>query len=89
MTSHTTKRFRAMFGLLPQAIKRQAKEAYRLFKQDPHYPSLRFKSVHPSKPIYSVRISQNYRAVGIRDGDEIIWFWVGSHADYDDLLSRL
>ena len=89
MTSHKTKRFRAMFDLLPQAVKRQAKEAYRLFKQNPYYPSLRFKPVHPSKPVYSVRISQDYRAVGIRDGDEMVWFWVGSHADYDDLLSRL
>jgi hypothetical protein len=31
----------------------------------------------------------DYRALGVREGDEIIWFWIGSHADYDRLLSRL
>jgi len=89
MTSHTTKRFREALRLLPQTVKRQAREAYRLFRQNPHHPGLYFKQVHPSKPIYSVRISQDYRAVGIRDGDEMIWFWIGSHTDYDALLSRL
>ena len=89
MTSHTTKRFREAFRLLPQTVKRQAREAYRLFRQNPHHPGLYFKQVHPSKPIYSVRISRDYRAVGIRDGDEMIWFWIGSHTDYDTLLSRL
>ena len=78
-----------MLDLLPQAVKRQAKEAYRLFEQNPYYPSLRFKPVYPSKPVYSVRISQDYRAVGIRDGDEMVWFWIGSYSDYDDLISRL
>ena len=89
MTSHTTKRFRTAFNMLPQTVKRQAKEAYRLFKQNPYHPSLRFKQVHPSRPIYSVRVSLDYRAVGIRDGDKMIWFWIGSHTDYDELLSLL
>jgi hypothetical protein len=31
----------------------------------------------------------DYRALGVKEGDEIIWFWIGSHADYDRLLSRL
>ena len=89
MISHTTKRFRTTLSLLPQVVKRQAKEAYRLFKQNPYHPSLYFKQVHPSKPIYSVRISRDYRAVGIRDRDEIVWFWIGSHTDYSKLLSQL
>ena len=48
-----------------------------------------FRRVHPTRPIYSARISNSYRALGVRDGDEVIWFWIGSHADYDHLLSRL
>jgi exonuclease SbcD len=50
---------------------------------------LRFKQVHPTEPIYSVRISRNYRALGVREDDAMIWFWIGSHADYDDLISRM
>ena len=89
MTSHTTRRFRDAFRSLPKAVQRQARDAYILFKQNPSHPSLHFKPVHPTSPIYSARISLDYRALGIRDRDEIIWFWIGSHADYDRLVSRL
>jgi mRNA-degrading endonuclease RelE of RelBE toxin-antitoxin system len=87
--SRTTAEFRKSFAALPKQVQEQAREAYRQFKENPSYPSLRFKKVHPELPIYSARISNNYRAVGQLDGDTAIWFWVGSHADYDRLLSQL
>lgn len=74
---------------MPEQVQRQARKAYKLFIQDPHHPSIRFKRVHPTRPIYSVRISLEYRALGVREGEEVIWFWVGSHADYDKLISQL
>ena len=89
MNSHTTGRFRKAFEELPPQVQRQAKEAYKLFKQNPHHPSLRFKQVHSTKFIYSVRASLGYRALGVREDDDIIWFWIGSHSDYDKLISRL
>src|SRR4029078_3858734 len=76
LKSHTTERFRKALSEMPEDVRRQAKEAYKQFRQDPYHPSLHFKQVHPSRPIYSVRISTQYRAVGIRDGDDIIWFWI-------------
>jgi hypothetical protein len=36
-----------------------------------------------------VRIGLAYRALGVRDGDDVVWFWIGSHADYDQLLREL
>lgn len=89
MKSRTTAEFRKSFAALPKQVQEQAREAYRQFKENPSYPSLRFKKVHPELPIYSARISNNYRAVGQLDGDTVIWFWVGSHAEYDRLLSHL
>jgi len=86
--SRTTQGFRTAFAQLPLEVKRQARRAYLLFVRDPHHPSLRFKPVHLREPIYSVRVSSDYRAVGFRTGDEMIWFWIGSHADYDRLLSQ-
>lgn len=88
MKSHTTERFRKAFQRLPPHIQRQARQAYKRFKQNPYYPSLHFKQVHSTKPIYSVRISLNYRALGVLEGDEIIWFWISSYAEYDKLLAR-
>ncbi|MEG4170352.1 MULTISPECIES: ParE family toxin-like protein [unclassified Microcoleus] len=89
MKSRTTAEFRKSFAALPKQVQEQTREAYRQFKENPNYSSLRFKKVHPELPIYSARISNNYRAVGQLDGDTVIWFWVGSHAEYDRLLSQL
>jgi hypothetical protein len=88
MKSHTTTKFRKAFGDLPADVQKQARQAYRFFIENPHHPGLRFKSIHPNRPIYSVRIGLNCRAVGVLDEDDIIWFWVGSHADYDKLIQQ-
>jgi hypothetical protein len=88
MISHTTDRFRKTFAELPPEIQKQARQAYKLFLKNPHHPSLRFKSIHATRPIFSVRIGLNYRAVGIRDEDDMIWYWVGSHAEYDKLIQQ-
>jgi len=87
--SRTTTKFRKAFANLPTVVQKQASQAYRQFQQDPNQPSLRFKKVHSTLPIYSARVSKNYRAVGQRDDDTIIWFWIGSHAEYDKLLSQI
>lgn len=67
----------------------QARLAYRLFRDNPEHPSLRFKPVHSTRPIYSARVGLGYRALAVRDGEAVVWFWIGSHADYDQLLKRL
>ena len=89
MTSRTSPRFWKAFEDLPADIKGQAREAYRLFQENPAHPGLRFKKVHPAQPIYSARISRDFRAVGVVRGDAIIWFWIGSHDNYARLLSSL
>ena len=81
MKSHVTDRFRKAFGELPPHVQRQARLIYKRFEQNPQHPSLRFRQVHPVKPIYSIRISLGYRALGVRDRDEIIWFLRASGSD--------
>jgi hypothetical protein len=87
--SRTTAQFRKLFADLPAPVQKQTRKAYRQFKQDPTYPSLRFKKVHPKLPIYSARINRDYRAVSQLDEDTAIWFWIGSHAEYNLLLDQL
>lgn len=89
MNSRTTRGFRTLFSALPAHLQRQARESYRLFRQNPHHPGLRFKQVHPDPPIYSARVGIGYRAVGVRDGNTIVWYWIGSHAAYDQRLAQL
>jgi hypothetical protein len=87
--SHTTERFRSAFGELPDKIQRSARRAYRVFLKDPSHPSLHFKQVHATRPIFSARVALGYRALCVREGEDCIWFWIGSHGDYDRLLSQL
>lgn len=89
MKSRTTIKFRKAFATLPETAQNQARQAYRQFKQNPTHPSLRFKQVHSKLPIYSARISKDYRAVGQKEENTIIWFWIGSHSEYDKLLSQI
>jgi hypothetical protein len=85
--SQANARFWNLFRQLRPEVQDQAREAYRIFAVNPRHPSLQFKRVGQSRPIYSVRISRDYRAVGILQGDGIIWFWIGNHQDYDRLLA--
>ena len=87
MKSRTTKGFWRHFERLPRTVQLQATKAYRLWRDDPHHPSLHFKPVHAAEPVYSLRVSRDYRALGLRDVDIVTWFWIGSHADYDRLVS--
>ncbi len=70
-------------------MQKQADEAFALFQQNPYHPGLHFKRVHSTQPIFSARVTRHYRALGVLEGDTLIWFWIGSHADYDQLLARL
>ncbi len=89
MNSHLTEDFVASFRRLPRRIQELARKNYRLWKRDPAHPSLDFKQVSRRSPIYSVSVGIGWRAVGVKKQDAMIWFWIGSHADYDRLLSQL
>jgi hypothetical protein len=84
--SYLTDDFIASFRVLPDGVKDQARKSYRLWRANPYHPSLHFKRVHPTEPLYSVRIGLGWRAVGLWEEESITWFWIGSHADYDRLI---
>lgn len=89
MQSHTTEAFRKLLAAAPAVIQEKAQSAYRLWAQNPAHPSLRFKKVHNTLPIYAVRIDLDWRAVGIREHGAMVWFWIGPHSEYEKLLSKL
>lgn len=68
---------------LPDEIQNLADRSYELLKQDSWYPSLHFKKVGP---FWSVRIGLHYRALAVEEDQNILWFWIGTHAEYDQLL---
>ncbi len=89
MTSYLTKDFTKNFQRLPEGIKEKARKNYRLWKAANNHPSLYFKRVHTREPIYSVRIGNDWWALGLREDSGIYWFWVGPHAEYEKLLKQL
>lgn len=89
MNSKTTDRFWKCHLKLPIEIKKLSKNAYKLFLTNPYHPSLHFKSVHSTRPVFSIRITKDYRALGLLNNNDIIWFWIGSHSDYDNLVRQL
>ncbi|MEA5505913.1 hypothetical protein VB735_22905 [Halotia wernerae UHCC 0503] len=68
---------------LPSHIQKLADRCYEMLKQDSQYPSLYFKQVGQ---FWSVRVGLHYRALAVEQEGEIVWFWIGTHAEYDRLL---
>ena len=59
---------------------------YRLWRDDPHHLSLRFRRLKGSPDRVTVRIGDHYRALGLLNKDTITWVWIGSHSDYDRIV---
>ena len=72
-----------MYGFLPEAVRRGARDAFRLFRDNPAHPGLSFERVDSRLDSWSVRITQGYRAVGRKESVSIVWYWIGSHSDFD------
>jgi hypothetical protein len=88
LKSHLTDNFIKCFQRLPNHIKRSARRSYQFWQKHPEHPSLQFKSVGKKHEVYSVRVGIGWRALGAKDQDVIVWFWIGSHAEYDRLLKQ-
>jgi Txe/YoeB family toxin of Txe-Axe toxin-antitoxin module len=86
MKSHATKSFWKLFAALPEDVQKRAYKAYRRFTRDPFGPGLNFELVNPRKGLWSARISDQYRVLGYRDGGQVVWFWIGTHREYEKLI---
>jgi mRNA-degrading endonuclease RelE of RelBE toxin-antitoxin system len=86
MKSRTVPDFWKSYRDLPPEIQRRVSKAYRLWRANPFAGSLRFKRVSETEPIYSVRIGQKYRALGLLEGDIIYGYFIGTHDKYERQL---
>jgi hypothetical protein len=79
-----SRRFWACYEALPTEVQRLADANYALLKRSPSHPSLQFKQVGRFR---SVRVGLHYRALGLQSDDDVLWFWIGHHAEYDRLIA--
>jgi hypothetical protein len=85
MRHFTSPRFWAAYDKLPAHIRELADRSYVLLKQNPHHPSLHLEKVGR---FWSVRVGLRYRALAVEIDEGLLWFWIGSHAAYDDMIGR-
>ncbi|MBS0462815.1 MAG: hypothetical protein JSS41_10155 [Proteobacteria bacterium] len=84
MKHHATPAFWSAYGDLPPDVKRVADRCFALLKADPLHPSLHFKRVGR---LWAVRTGPHHRALGVAIDAGVLWFWIGSHAQYDKLIT--
>jgi hypothetical protein len=75
--------FWRLYRQLSPEVRALADKNFQLLKADPKHPSLHFKRIGR---LWSVRVGAHYRALGLDKPEGAVWFWIGSHADYDKLL---
>ena len=83
MIHRASPRFWQAYEKLPTEIRQLADKNYALWLQDSSHPSLHFKKVGK---MWFARVGLHYRAVGVEDGDMLVWFWIGHHREYDRLI---
>jgi hypothetical protein len=83
MKSLTGSKFWNAYAALPPNIQQAAQKAYRIWRLNPHHPSLHFE---PKGKYWAIRVTQGYRALALQVPDGYLWFWIGPHDEYERIL---
>ena len=83
MNHYASPSFWERYRSLPEATRKVADKNFDFLKNNARHPSLRLKKVGD---LWSARVGDHYRVLGMDAKDGILWFWIGTHADYDKLL---
>lgn len=72
------------YNELPPSIKELADKKFKILKNNHDHPSLHLKKINR---YWSIRVGKKYRALAVKVEEDIIWFWIGKHSEYDKLIS--
>ncbi|PSQ86012.1 MAG: hypothetical protein BRD42_06640 [Bacteroidetes bacterium QS_3_64_15] len=84
MKHYATTSFWYHYRQLPEEVQRIADEKYRMLENNPYHPSLHFKKIH--NDLWSARIGLEHRAVATPENGAFLWFWIGPHDEYEELI---
>ena len=70
---------------LTPVLRELADAKFQLLKSNPRHPSLRLKKIGV---FWSVRISLGHRALAKERKEGLMWFWIGTHDVYEQILNR-
>ena len=83
MNHFATPDFWFYYRQLPPEIRGLADKSFQLLRADPRHPSIRLKK---TGLFWSVRIGLQYRALAKDRSEGLVWFWIGKHDRYDEIL---
>lgn len=84
LNHYASPRFWECYTALPKPVQELANANFDLLKKNPRHPSLHFKRIDR---FWSVRVGLHYRALGVSVEEGAVWFWIGTHSEYDRLIS--
>jgi hypothetical protein len=88
LTSRVSQQFWRLFAELPTEIQRLAEKNYHLWRETPSHPSLHFRKLRGTDDLFTIRIGDHYRAIGVVENGCITWTWIGTHAEYDRVAEK-
>lgn len=83
MRHFASRAFWQAYDRLPEQTRALADKNYALLKTNPRHPSLQFRR---AGRFWSVRVGLRHRALAVETDGDLVWFWIGSHADYDAMI---
>lgn len=83
MNHYASPDFWSCYRALPAEVQGLADKSFSLLKADSRHSSLHFKKVGR---FWSARVGLHYRAVAVEAPDGLLWFWIGTHAEYDKIV---
>jgi hypothetical protein len=75
-----THQFWRLYEALSESNRRSADKSFEILKSNPQHPSLRLKRIGR---LWSARVNDDYRVLGLDHPDGIVWIWIGNHDDYE------
>lgn len=87
--NRTSRKFREQYAKLPKSIQALTRTSAERFDRNPDAPSFRHhmlgedgRGSHEPQSM-SVSITMRYRAIYVMQDGVRVWYWIGTHADYD------
>ena len=85
MKHFTSPSFWTCYDQLPRNVQNLADKNFELLKKNTYHPSLHTKKVGK---YWSARIGRKFRTIAVEVEKGLLWFWIGTHAEYDNLLKQ-
>jgi hypothetical protein len=85
MNHFATPSFWFHYRRLPAEVQAIADRCFELLRANAAHPSLHFKRVGK---LWSARVGLRYRALARERDEGLVWFWIGRHDEYEQLIAN-